>query len=201
MRAELIGQRSAHPLLGPAVASIVVGIDQLAKTAAPHLQSALVAPARNPDYAFGAVGGSALALILGSVTVLAVFLAVIGRLASRVGVSPALPALIAGGMLGNTLVVQSRHLRINLHWDDLRHGVRVAPDRARSTPRAGARSPWPRVDHDDRALRQPEARETFKQPPHDSRAEHGSTQRRVRSRHCHTVKFRQEFDRPIRFGT
>ena len=34
---------------------------------------------------------------------LAVFLAVIGRLAGRVGISPALPALIAGGMLGNTL--------------------------------------------------------------------------------------------------
>ena len=103
MWAEPLGRRSAHPLVGPAVASVVVGIDQLAKTAAPHVQSALVAPARNPDYAFGTVGGSALALILGSVIVLAVFLAVIGRLASRVGVTPALPALIAGGMLGNTL--------------------------------------------------------------------------------------------------
>jgi lipoprotein signal peptidase len=103
MRADLIGQRSPHPLVGPAVAGTVVTIDQLAKAAAPHLQSALVAPARNPEYAFGAAGGSALALIVGSVVVLVVFLAVIGRLASRVGVSPALPALIAGGMLGNTL--------------------------------------------------------------------------------------------------
>jgi lipoprotein signal peptidase len=103
MRAEPLGQRSAHPLVGPAVVSVVVGIDQLAKTAAPYVQSALVAPARNPDYAFGTVGGSAVALIAGSVIVLAVFLAVIGRLASRVGLSPALPALIAGGMLGNTL--------------------------------------------------------------------------------------------------
>jgi lipoprotein signal peptidase len=83
--------------------SMVVGIDQLAKTAAPHLHSALIAPAQNPDYAFGAVGGSALALIAGSVVVLGVFLTVIGRLAGRVGISPALPALIAGGMLGNTL--------------------------------------------------------------------------------------------------
>jgi len=102
MRANLIGQRSPNPLLGPVVTSTVFTIDQLAKTGAPHLRSALVAPARNPDYAFGAVGGSALALILGSLIVLAVFLAVIGTLASRVGVSAALPALIAGGMLGNT---------------------------------------------------------------------------------------------------
>jgi len=88
--------------MGPVVASTVFTIDQLAKTGAPHLRSALVAPARHPDYAFGAVGGSAFALILGSLIVLAVFLAVIGTLASRVGVSAALPALIAGGMLGNT---------------------------------------------------------------------------------------------------
>ncbi|MDQ1480589.1 MAG: hypothetical protein QOI44_1450, partial [Actinomycetota bacterium] len=39
----------------------------------------------------------------GSLLVLGVFLVVIGRLAGRVGISPALPALIAGGMLGNTL--------------------------------------------------------------------------------------------------
>jgi lipoprotein signal peptidase len=103
MGAEPIGQRTPHPLLGAAVASSVVAIDQLAKAAAPHLHSALLAPAQNADYAFGAVGGSALALIAGSVVVLAVFLAVIGRLAGRVGISPALPALIAGGMLGNTL--------------------------------------------------------------------------------------------------
>jgi lipoprotein signal peptidase len=82
---------------------MVVAIDQLAKSAAPHLHSGLIAPAQNPDYAFGAVGGSAVALIAGSLVVLGLFLAVIGRLAGRVGISPALPALIAGGMLGNTL--------------------------------------------------------------------------------------------------
>ena len=103
MGAEPIGQRTPHPLLGAAVASSVVAIDQLTKALAPHLHSALLAPAQNPDYAFGAVGGSALALIGGSVVVLALFLAVIGRLAGRVGISPALPALIAGGMLGNTV--------------------------------------------------------------------------------------------------
>ena len=103
MRAEQIGRRIPHPLLGAAVVSTVVGIDQLAKTAAPHFHSALIAPAQNPDYAFGAAGGSALALIAGSLVVLGVFLAVIGRLAGRVGISPALPALIAGGMLGNML--------------------------------------------------------------------------------------------------
>jgi lipoprotein signal peptidase len=103
MGAVQIGQRTPHPLLGAAVASSVVAMDQLAKALAPHLHSPLLAPAQNPDYAFGAVGGSALVLIGGSVVVLALFLAVIGRLAGRVGISPALPALIAGGMLGNTL--------------------------------------------------------------------------------------------------
>ena len=103
MGAEPIGQRTPHPLLGAAVASTVVAIDQLAKAVAPYLHSTVLARAQNPDYAFGAVGGSALALIGGSLVVLTVFLAVIGRLAGRVGISPALPALIAGGMLGNTL--------------------------------------------------------------------------------------------------
>ena len=103
MGAEPIGQRTPDSLVGAAVASAVVAVDQLAKAVAPYLHSGLVAPARNPDYAFGAVGGSALVLIGGTVLVLAVFLAVIGRLAGRVGISPAFPALIAGGMLGNTL--------------------------------------------------------------------------------------------------
>jgi lipoprotein signal peptidase len=100
---EKTRQRTPDPLLGAAVASSVIAIDQLAKTVAPHLHSGLIAPAQNPEYAFGSVGGSALALIIGSVVMLGVFLAVIGRLAGRVGISPALPALIAGGMLGNTL--------------------------------------------------------------------------------------------------
>ena len=89
--------------MGPAVSATVVAIDQLAKTAAPHLHIGLVLPARNPAYAFGTVGGSAPALIAGSVVALAVFLVVVGRLAAQMGVSPCLPALIAGGMLGNTL--------------------------------------------------------------------------------------------------
>ena len=52
--------------MGPVVASTVFTIDQLAKTGAPHLRSALVAPARNPDYAFGAVGGSASVRVIGA---------------------------------------------------------------------------------------------------------------------------------------
>jgi signal peptidase II len=103
MAADRTHLRAHDPLLGAAVASSVLAVDQLAKVLAPHLDSRLIAPAQNPDYAFGAVGGSALALILGSLAVLGVFLVVIGRLAGRVGISPALPALIAGGMLGNTL--------------------------------------------------------------------------------------------------
>ena len=103
MRADRFGQRAPRPHVGPAVAATVVAIDQLAKTAAPHLHVGFVLPAHNPEYAFGTVGGSALALIVGSVAVLGLFLAVIGRLAVVIGVSPGLPALIAGGMLGNLL--------------------------------------------------------------------------------------------------
>ena len=65
MRADPFGQRAPRPLIGPAVTATVVAIDQLAKTAAPHLHMGLVLPARNPAYAFGTVGGSALALIAG----------------------------------------------------------------------------------------------------------------------------------------
>src|SRR5262245_23072459 len=58
---------------------------------------------RNPDYAFGLVGGSATMLVLGSFVALGVFLVVAWQLVARLQISPILPALVAGGMLGNVV--------------------------------------------------------------------------------------------------
>ena len=77
-------------------------IDQVTKMAA-HGGSGMVLPARNPAYAFGSVAASAPVLIVGAVVVLGVFLVVADGLVSRFGVPVLLPALVAGGTIGNTL--------------------------------------------------------------------------------------------------
>ena len=58
---------------------------------------------RNPAYAFGIVGGPAPMLIVGAVLVLGAFLVVADVLAVRFGISVVMPALVAGGTIGNTL--------------------------------------------------------------------------------------------------
>jgi lipoprotein signal peptidase len=60
-------------------------------------------PARNPDYAFGIIGGTAPFLVIGAVVVLGVFLVVADVLVSRLEISAWLPAVVAGGTIGNTL--------------------------------------------------------------------------------------------------
>ncbi len=81
------------------VAGAVVVVDQLTKAGATHATT----PAHNPDLAFGIAHGPAPALVVVAIIVLGVFLGIVGRVAIRAGMSPVLPALIAGGMLGNTL--------------------------------------------------------------------------------------------------
>ena len=82
----------------PVVAAIVLD-DQLTKAAA--TQAGRVA--HNPAYALGVVGGPTVALIAGTVVVLAAFLLFVARPAVAFGVSPIAPALIVGGMFGNAL--------------------------------------------------------------------------------------------------
>ena len=91
---------SAGGVTGLLVAAIVLLIDQLTKLVAVH-DTGFVP--RNPSYAFGIVGGSAAVLIVGAVGVLGAFLVLARTLATRFGVSVLLPALVAGGTLGNTL--------------------------------------------------------------------------------------------------
>ncbi len=81
------------------VAGAVVLDDQLTKAVAAH--AGLVA--HNPAYALGVVGGPAPLLIVGTVAVLAAFLALVAGPAVALGVSPLAPALIVGGMFGNAL--------------------------------------------------------------------------------------------------
>ncbi|HEY5171609.1 MAG TPA: signal peptidase II [Acidimicrobiia bacterium] len=90
--------RSWLSLTVPVVGAVVLD-DQLTKAVAAH--AGLVA--HNPAYALGAVGGPAPLLIVGTVAVMAAFLALVARPAVALGVSPLAPALIIGGMLGNAL--------------------------------------------------------------------------------------------------
>ena len=92
------------PIMKAACAvGLVVLVDQTAKSAAARAHAGMITPARNPGYALGVLGGPAPLLILGTVLVLGVFLAVIGRWAVQVGISPLIPAVIAGGMVANTI--------------------------------------------------------------------------------------------------
>jgi signal peptidase II len=84
------------------VAGVVV-IDQLSKVAAAHGATGTIVPEHNPAYAFGIVSGSPAELVIGAVVVLGAFLVVADALSSRFGISAFLPALIAGGTIGNTL--------------------------------------------------------------------------------------------------
>jgi len=85
------------------VTMTVVLVDQVTKIAATHDPSSIVLPVRNPAYALGIVSGPAPVLIIGSVVVLGAFVVMVDALASRFEISVYLPALVAGGMVGNTL--------------------------------------------------------------------------------------------------
>lgn len=90
-------------MTGLFVTGSVLVIDQVSKMTAAHAGTGMVAPARNPAYAFGSVAASAPVLIIGAIVVLGLFLVVADRLVARFGVPVILPALVAGGTIGNTL--------------------------------------------------------------------------------------------------
>jgi lipoprotein signal peptidase len=94
---------SARRATGLLVAATVVAADQTTKVLASHGDVAGGFVPRNPAYAFGIVGGSAPTLIIGAVLVLGAFLVVADVLAVRFGISIVMPALVAGGTIGNTL--------------------------------------------------------------------------------------------------
>jgi signal peptidase II len=94
---------TARRTTGLVVAALVVAIDQASKVAASNGGTAQVLPLRNPSYAFGVVGGSAPMLILGAAVVLGAFLVVADYLSTHFGISVLMPALVAGGTVGNTL--------------------------------------------------------------------------------------------------
>jgi len=81
----------------------VVLVDQFTKAAVPRAGVAGVAPVRNPGLLLGAVRVPAFAVVAALVVAMVLFVGVVGRLACRIGVSPVLPALVAGGMIGNGL--------------------------------------------------------------------------------------------------
>ena len=80
----------------------LVIVDQLSKVAAAQALRGIMTPPRNPDYAFGIVGGSPIVLVIVAMSVLAVFVATIAPLSARLHISAGIPALIAAGTLSNT---------------------------------------------------------------------------------------------------
>jgi signal peptidase II len=91
---------AAGGLTGLFVAASVLVIDQASKDVAVH--GAPLVP-RNPDYAFGLVGGSAATLTIAAIAVLGVFLVASYQLVAQLQISPILPALVLGGTLGNVI--------------------------------------------------------------------------------------------------
>ena len=98
-----MGPFTARRTTGLLIAALVVGVDQVSKILASQGELTGGFVPRNPEYAFGIVGGSAPALIACAVLVLAAFLVVADVLAMRFGISVVTPALVAGGTIGNTL--------------------------------------------------------------------------------------------------
>jgi signal peptidase II len=98
------------PLLGSArrsagllVAASVVAVDQVTKVVATHDPSRTLMPEHNPAYALGVVTGPAPVLIIVSVVVLCAFVVMVDGWASRLRISVVLPALVAGGIVGNLI--------------------------------------------------------------------------------------------------
>ncbi len=74
-------------------------VDQATKSIATHY----TAVPRNPELALGVAAGPAIVLVALALAVIVVFLAIIGRAAMRAGITPAIPAAVAGGMFANVV--------------------------------------------------------------------------------------------------
>ncbi|MDQ1433976.1 MAG: hypothetical protein QOF59_792, partial [Actinomycetota bacterium] len=85
------------------VVTAVICADQLTKVFVPHNHWSIVEPARNPGVITGWSPVSLSVLILVSVVVLIGFVAVVGRWAVQLDISPAIPALVVGGLLAHTI--------------------------------------------------------------------------------------------------
>jgi lipoprotein signal peptidase len=88
-------------ILSVGVATAVVVLDQVVKAAATASDASGATVVRNRDVAFGAFGGPAPLLAIGAVVALTLFIGVVVRSATRIGVSPAPGALVAGGLVAN----------------------------------------------------------------------------------------------------
>jgi len=88
----------------PTVLGIVVGIvvvDQLSKSWTGHVGNPTFGQVRNTGLLMGVLAAPAPVLILWMLFVMCVFIAVIGRWAVQLGISPVAPALICGGFIAH----------------------------------------------------------------------------------------------------
>ncbi|HEX5094631.1 MAG TPA: signal peptidase II, partial [Acidimicrobiia bacterium] len=83
---------------GVLVAATVIAVDQWTK-----LLASSDASLHNANYAFGIVRGATPVLVAGTVSVLLLFVGVVGRIATRLGIPVVLPAFVAGGMVSNAI--------------------------------------------------------------------------------------------------
>jgi lipoprotein signal peptidase len=84
-------------------AALVVLTDQLARLAVLGVRAPAGTYVPNPGLALGIWAAPPIVLMAGSIAVLGIFLAVVGRWAVQVGISPMIPGVIAGGALANVI--------------------------------------------------------------------------------------------------
>lgn len=96
-------QQHAARRLTVAAGAAVVLADQLAKLFVTGGHAAATRYVPNPGLILGLFPASRALLVIATIAVLGVFLAVVGRWAVQVGISPVIPGVIAGGALANSL--------------------------------------------------------------------------------------------------
>jgi lipoprotein signal peptidase len=79
-------------------ATAVIVADQIAKATIAHADTGTFTPAHNPGLITGWSPVSMSTVIVLTVAVIVGFLAIVGRWAVQIGISPVIPALIGGGM-------------------------------------------------------------------------------------------------------
>jgi lipoprotein signal peptidase len=81
----------------------VIVADQLAKATIAHADTGALAPVHNPGFVTGWSPVSMSTIIILTVGVIVAFLAIVGRWAVQIGISPIIPALIGGGMTAHLI--------------------------------------------------------------------------------------------------
>src|SRR4051812_48009341 len=102
-RNPVVSEGLIRVLAAAFAAWVVVVVDQATKALAFRASVGASLPPRNPGLILGVGASSTPLIVLLSATVLLVFCTVIARWTVDIGVSPAIPAIVVGGMLSNAV--------------------------------------------------------------------------------------------------